>query len=99
LPHSRRNGDAYNCASGVYLYWYWDGTGVAVETDYWGVEMDKPEEERTYVRYYAFELCQHKYKEMSHAWCKKNGVYHAGMCWHVERCSKCGHIKAYDSSD
>lgn len=44
--------------------------------------------------------CVHDYrKELSQDECKKRGISHFGMCWHVVECTKCGKISAYDSSD
>jgi hypothetical protein len=99
LPHVRRDGSPCTMYSGVTLYWFWDGSGVAIECVHWGVEMDKPEDERTYMRYYAFELCDHDYRELSVSEARKKGHYHAGMCWHVHVCKKCGQVMSYDSSD
>lgn len=42
--------------------------------------------------------CVHEMKEMTKAWCTENNVYHAGMCYHVQKCEKCGKISSYDSS-
>ncbi len=42
--------------------------------------------------------CIHKLVEQSLEWCKENDIYHAGMCYHVSKCSKCGKIVSYDSS-
>ena len=42
--------------------------------------------------------CIHDMEEKSKKWCDENGIYHAGMCYHVQRCRNCGKISAYDSS-
>ena len=41
----------------------------------------------------------HLYEELSQKQCRELGLYHGGMCWHVYKCRRCGHTKAYDSSD
>lgn len=43
--------------------------------------------------------CEHEYRELSQKECKEQNIYHAGRCWHVNKCEKCSHIEAYDSSD
>lgn len=43
--------------------------------------------------------CEHDMREVGSAECKKRGIEHWGMCWHVYECKTCGNIKAYDSSD
>lgn len=67
---------------------YHDGTGVGIVCDYWGEK----------VTYYRFG-CRHEYHELSYDDCCSRGIYHAGRCYHVSECSKCGHINAADSSD
>jgi hypothetical protein len=42
--------------------------------------------------------CEHDFEEISSEECRRLGVYHAGMCWHVNRCKLCGEIASYDSS-
>lgn len=70
------------------LFFMYDGTGVAMEQDYWGKT----------VRYYAFG-CDHKYEELGQRYCLENNIPHFGRCWHVYRCTVCGHRDAQDSSD
>lgn len=70
------------------LYWFHDGTGVAMANDYWKGE----------INYYAFG-CQHDYKSLSQEECHQRKIYHGGRCYHVSECSKCGYINSYDSSD
>lgn len=41
---------------------------------------------------------KHSYQELSSAECRVRGIYHAGNCYHVELCTGCGHVFAYDSS-
>ena len=43
--------------------------------------------------------CIHTTKELTQAECRKRGITHHGMCWHVTECIHCGKISAYDSSD
>lgn len=43
--------------------------------------------------------CIHEETELSSSECRAAGVPHYGMCWHVYRCTKCGHIRSVDSSD
>lgn len=48
----------------------------------------------------ANRQCQHKYgEEVSVAECREKGIYHAGRCWHVYKCEKCGEYRGFDSSD
>jgi hypothetical protein len=51
------------------------------------------------VRYFSFTRCNHSYTELSYDECKERGIYHAGRCYHVSACSKCGFVNAVDSSD
>lgn len=70
------------------LFWFYDGTGVAICTDYWGGK----------VKYYAFG-CDHKYVELLPEECKIRGIEHLGRCYHVDECQKCKRISTRDSSD
>lgn len=70
------------------LFFYWDGTGVAME----GNHRDGK------VRFYAFG-CAHSYIELGQKECRKRGIQHMGRCWHVNECKKCGNIWSFDSSD
>lgn len=70
------------------MYWFHDGTGIAIHNDYWGKK----------VEYFAFG-CDHKYLELSQEECRKRGITHHGHCYHVQECDKCHHIESYDSSD
>jgi len=72
----------------VNLYFMHDGTGVGMHFDYWGKK----------VRWYRFG-CAHTYKELGVDACRARGIYHGGRCYHVNECTTCGHINAYDSSD
>ena len=72
----------------VRMYWYFDGTGYAEE---FHADTNK-------ISYYMFG-CDHDYEELSSEMCKRIGVKHEGMCFHVYHCNKCGHIYTTDSSD
>lgn len=50
------------------------------------------------VRFFKFAICFHTYEEIGVEEARKNGVEHFGNCYHVCKCSKCGHLWAYDSS-
>jgi hypothetical protein len=45
--------------------------------------------------------CHHEHtRELSQAEAKEKGIYHWGMCCHVQWCNDCSkHIATYDSSD
>jgi hypothetical protein len=43
--------------------------------------------------------CIHTFdRELDLAECRHRNIYHAGNCWHVYECSKCGKIVSRDSS-
>ena len=44
------------------------------------------------------ESCIHEMREVRYEECMERGIKHYGMCWHVQECTKCGNISAYDSS-
>lgn len=83
-----RYGDTHPVMVAAHMFWFYDGTGVALGNDWWGGT----------VQYYAFG-CQHEYTELGAKECRERGITHWGRCWHVYECSKCGHIDAHDSSD
>lgn len=70
------------------LFWFYDGTGVAITTEYW----------QGRVKYYAFG-CDHKYVELTPEESKLRGIEHFGRCYHVDECSTCKKISTRDSSD
>lgn len=74
------------------LFIYHDGTGVAVGSKYLGG--DKYE-----ARFFKFAKCEHEMGEISAAEARAAGIYHGGRCYHVLKCTKCGYVSAYDSSD
>jgi hypothetical protein len=44
--------------------------------------------------------CIHEFsRELGLAECRARGLYHAGRCWHVMQCVRCGATRSYDSSD
>ena len=67
---------------------HYDGTGVLMDWDFWAGK----------VLYWAFG-CEHEYRELSMRECADRGIYHAGRCWHVRRCTKCEHVDSVDTSD
>jgi hypothetical protein len=71
------------------LYWFEDGTGVAMVSDFW----------KGTIRYFAFG-CKHEYKDLPQKECASRipAIYHAGRCYSVSECKKCLHILAVDSS-
>jgi hypothetical protein len=42
---------------------------------------------------------EHTYKTLGGTECRAEGIYHGGNCYHVSRCTGCGHIHSVDSSD
>lgn len=70
------------------LYFYYDKTGVAIQSDYWAGKL----------KFFAFG-CKHDNRELSMKECREKNIWHAGNCWHVYLCKKCGHIEGHDSSD
>ena len=84
----------------VRLLRYYDGTGISIVTSFWGGQKYGNDgwEKEQHVRFFAFG-CAHERKELSYDECKERGIYHAGRCWHVWECQKCGHTEGHDSSD
>jgi hypothetical protein len=85
---------------GVNLLRFYDGTGIAIVTNFWGGQRYGNDgwKKEQHVRFFAFG-CDHEYKELSYAECQEQGIRHEGMCWHVNKCQKCGHVESRDSSD
>lgn len=76
---------------GITIFWYWDGTGVALHGDYYA-EMDIPHCAKEHTGQYlrAFLCgCDHEYDHVSND----------GRCLNTYRCKVCGHVKQVDSSD
>jgi hypothetical protein len=76
-------------SSGVKLFYFYDGTGIAIGSNY----------QKKKVYFFKFAKCFHKYEEMSQEWCRKNKVEHLGRCYHVYKCKNCGFLESADSSD
>ena len=81
-------GDRKGIMIDMILYWFHDGTGVAMHRDYSGGK----------VEYFAFG-CKHEYRELSQDQCRVRGIHHWGRCYHVYECKLCDYIDAVDSSD
>lgn len=88
----------------VHLFYYWDGTGIGIEIDYWGykherVETGKGKKKKVevidvpvpHVQYYAFG-CEHSYVDYEVPAGHRSGI-------HKAKCTKCGHKWEYDTSD
>ena len=73
----------------LHMYYFHDGTGIGIIRDYWDGK----------IYYFQFANCEHKMVEITMAEAKKLKVYHAGSCYHVYKCEKCGLIESHDSSD
>lgn len=70
------------------LYFYSDGSGLAMSNDYW----------KGKVQYFAFAACVHEYRRPTEAE-HEAGVVRPARCFHVSICDKCHHVHAVDSSD
>lgn len=70
------------------LFFMHDGTGVALSRDFWAGT----------VQYFAFG-CAHEYRELTQTECEAAGIRHWGRCFHVNKCTICEYVYAYDSSD
>lgn len=79
------------------LYIYHDGTGVASTSRY--ERNDRTNQYEYSARFFKFAKCEHVMRELSQAQCREQGLYHAGRCYHVSKCEKCGYVSAVDSSD
>jgi len=77
------------------LYWYRDGTGLAMVNVY-----SKQTGYKHQIRYFAFG-CDHQYAERSAAELRERGIHiiMTGRCIHHYECEKCGHVHTVDSSD
>ena len=51
------------------------------------------------IRVFKFHKCIHEYVSLDMEDCKKLNIYHAGRCYHVSKCNKCGCVNSEDSSD
>lgn len=97
---TRVNGEETGECISCHLFYFWDGTGVACEMDYWGYKHEwvgkgkNKKYVRTpteHVRWYAFG-CEHEYVEFERPRPPFSGI-------HKERCKKCGNVWVYDTSD
>ncbi len=80
--------DYMKAATDATLHWFSDGTGFGMVGDY----------DSGCIRFFVFG-CEHDYRGMSQQECHERGIYHGGRCYSVSECTKCGHVKAVDSSD
>jgi len=71
----------------VNLFHMRDKTGYGMSSSHWAGK----------IRYFQFG-CDHDYKGLSQAECRKRDIYHAGHCYHVSECKKCGNVNSVDSS-
>lgn len=88
LYEIRQIWDMKSPALSVQMFFMPDRTGWAM----------MPDRHSRRVRYFLFG-CEHRYRELSMAECRERGVYHAGRCYHVRLCERCGYISAVDTSD
>ena len=70
------------------LYFFHDGTGVAMMDDYWAGK----------IHYFAFG-CDHKYRQVYGEEATKLGLRPIGLCETAHYCDKCGDKMVVDSSD
>lgn len=86
------------CAS-THIYWFPTCAYAVVLPDKW--RCGKEGESRiVYMEpslYYRIG-CIHNWNELTQSTCQEKGIVHHGMHWHVEKCSKCGMSRSYDSS-
>jgi len=73
---------------GLKLYYFHDGTGIGIMRDF----------ENGKVHYFKFAKCEHEMVELGYQECQKEKIFHAGSCYHVYKCLKCGHVESRDSS-
>lgn len=85
FPLVGNDGKTYHTSA--VLYHYYDGTGVAMVTDYWTAP---------HVRWFRFG-CKHEYVDGTEE-ARKRGVT-MYRCDHASLCTKCGHFQVVDSSD
>ena len=89
----REKDDWYNLHVPAQLFFYWDGTGLAVSyTNTWNSEKFKYDYT---AKFFAFG-CDHEY-QFSDWNSEKFGPQF--RCNHALKCKKCGHEYAVDSSD
>lgn len=86
IPIEHKDGKQYYTS--IHLYHFHDGTGI-------GLIRDSHTKQPRYYRY----GCKHEYRSMTSEELRGRDIIHFGNCYHVDICTKCGHISAYDSSD
>jgi hypothetical protein len=88
----------YSHVSATVFWFDTFGFMMVFPTNEWGMDKNGNIKYKHSAKYYKIG-CQHESRELSQEECAKQGIYHAGQCWHVHRCEKCGMVTAYDSSD
>ena len=77
---------------GVWMFHQHDGTGWAMEANYWGRgHYDTPKGDEKHLIFYAFG-CEHSYVDYEVPSGHRSGI-------HKAKCSKCGNLTSYDTSD
>lgn len=81
------------------IKWFWQnsGTGFALESRYDKAEFYDPTYEFN-LHMYQFGCDHSNTRELGGEECKKRGIQHWGMCWHVCECNVCGWVQSYDTS-
>jgi len=82
----------------VTIEWYNDRAYVIRYPIEWHLDKNNKMVYDEPVRFYRVG-CQHDYVELNSEECRSINVVHFGRCYHVERCSKCGKVRQFDSSD
>jgi hypothetical protein len=80
--------DGKSYYTSIYLYHYHDGAGIGIIRD----------SHTKHPRYYRYG-CKHNYRSMTIRELREKQIPHFGNCYHVDVCTECGHVNAYDSSD
>ena len=66
---------------GVTIYWYWDGTGVALHGDYWGGRFDNGTDNKDGKHFRVFACgCDHQYEHFSNDGHCLNTYRRLGRC-------------------
>jgi len=82
------HGDGKTYYTSIHLFHFHDGIGVGIIRDY---ATKKP-------RYFRYR-CQHEYRQMTTEELRDRKIPHFGNCYHVNICTKCCNVSAYDSSN
>jgi hypothetical protein len=88
ILHAGVNSEKGHALVNARLYFFHDGTGVALMNDCWAGKL----------RYFAFG-CDHTYREVYGEEARKLGLRPLGQCDHAYLCDKCDHTMLVDSSD